>query len=255
MRPILLRVLPIFRPALFALLVLGLCCHSHLFAASAAAPWEQTVSGTVLNEEGQPIPGVNVLEKETTTGTITNVEGQYTLTVVGEESVLVFSFIGYKSQEISVGGQAVVNITMDTESQSLSEVVVTALGFEEDADQLGATSAQVQGEAITRSGEAQLINGISGRAAGVNVTRSSGDPGAGSFIQIRGASTITGSSQPLIIVDGIPISNNSQDDSPNVAGNTSGGVVQQSRLNDINPNDIASMQILKGASAAALWGS
>ncbi len=255
MRPILLRVLPIFRPALFALLVLGLCCHSHLFAASAAAPWEQTVSGTVLDEEGQPIPGVNVLEKETTTGTITNVEGQYTLTVVGEESVLVFSFIGYKSQEISVGGQAVVNITMDTESQSLSEVVVTALGFEEDADQLGATSAQVQGEAITRSGEAQLINGISGRAAGVNVTRSSGDPGAGSFIQIRGASTITGSSQPLIIVDGIPISNNSQDDSPNVAGNTSGGVVQQSRLNDINPNDIASMQILKGASAAALWGS
>ncbi|KKM70722.1 hypothetical protein LCGC14_1437890 [marine sediment metagenome] len=120
---------------------------------------------------------------------------------------------------------------------------------------MGATSSKVEGESIARTGEAQLINGMSGRAAGVNITRSAGDPGAGSFIQIRGANTITGNSQPLVIVDGIPISNNSQDDSPNDDGNTSGGVVQQSRLNDLNPNDIASVQILKGASAAALWGS
>ena len=247
--------LPLSRKGAFSLIFSYLCCSAQLFGVSSDDLWERIISGTVLDEEGQPIPGVNVLEKETTTGTITDIEGHYNLTVSSENSVLVFSFIGYRSQEITIGDQAVVDITMDSEAQSLSEVVVTALGFEEDADQMGATSAQVDGEAITRSGEAQVINGISGRAAGVNVTRSSGDPGAGSFIQIRGANTITGSSQPLVIVDGIPISNNSQDDSPNVAGNSSGGVVQQSRLNDINPNDIASMQVLKGASAAALWGS
>ena len=203
-------------------------CCSILLGADSNAFWERTVTGTVLDEEGQPIPGVNVLEKETTTGTITDIEGNYALTVSGESSVLVFSFIGYQSQEITVGDKAVIDISLSSESQSLSEVVVTALGFEEDADQMGATSAQVDGEDIARSGEAQVINGISGRAAGVNITRSSGDPGAGSFIQIRGANTITGSSQPLVIVDGIPISNNSQDDSPNDPGNTSGGVVQQS---------------------------
>ncbi|MEQ9438324.1 MAG: SusC/RagA family TonB-linked outer membrane protein [Cyclobacteriaceae bacterium] len=244
-------------PGIF-MVSLFLIIHPLLTPLSFAANYAyvaKPVSGTVLDDEGQPIPGVNVLEKETNTGTITDIEGKYNLTVTDDNSVLVFSFIGYQSQEITVGNKSVVDITLASDVQSLSEVVVTALGFEEDADHMGATSAKVGGESIVRSGEAQLINGISGRAAGVNITRSAGDPGAGSFIQIRGANTITGSSQPLIIVDGIPISNNSQDDSPNAEGNTSAGVVQQSRLNDLNPNDIASMQILKGASAAALWGS
>jgi TonB-linked SusC/RagA family outer membrane protein len=127
-------------------------------------------------------------------------------------------------------------------------VVVSALGLELNRDEVGAASSQVRGTAVSRSGESTLINGLSGKASGLNIVRSSGDPGAGSYIQIRGQSTITGNLQPLIVVDGIPVFNST-------LGSGVDGVVQQSRLNDINPNDIESIEVLKGASAAALWGT
>ncbi|SDK01768.1 TonB-linked outer membrane protein, SusC/RagA family [Catalinimonas alkaloidigena] len=220
-----------------------------LLTVGALMAQERTVTGTVtLADDGSALPGVNVLVKGTPIGTITDLDGHYTLTVPGPDDRLIFSFIGFLSQELPVGNQSTLDVAMQTDTRQLNEVVVNALGFEEDADHLGSTSSKINGEALAKSGEAGLINSMAGRAAGVQVTRSAGDPGAGSYIQIRGQSTITGNSQPLIILDGIPISNTSE-------GSTSGGVVQQSRLNDINPNDIASMQILKGASAAALWGS
>ena len=145
--------------------------------------------------------------------------------------------------------------------------MVTALGLETSRDRLGTAQSTVQGQALVRSGETSPITALSGKAPGVLITRSSGDPGASANIQIRGASTITGNLQPLIVVDGIPISNSSiGDNTPGTtsnivsggggaAANQIGGVVQQSRLNDINPDDIASMEVLRGAAAAALWGT
>ncbi|WP_342085620.1 SusC/RagA family TonB-linked outer membrane protein [Dyadobacter sp. OTU695] len=207
------------------------------------------ISGKVTEKTtGNGIPGVNILLKGANIGTVTDEQGGYRIEVPSTDGVLVFSYIGYVTQEIAIANQSVVNVILAENVQALSEVVVTASGFKEAADRLGSTSSKVAGEALSRSGETSVINGLAGKAAGVQVSRAAGDPGAAAFIQIRGQNTLTGNTQPLIVVDGIPISNTTE-------GGTSGGVVPQSRLNDINPNDIASMQILKGASAAALWGS
>ncbi|WP_229253761.1 SusC/RagA family TonB-linked outer membrane protein [Dyadobacter sp. NIV53] len=197
---------------------------------------------------GAGIPGVNILLKGTNIGTSSQADGSYSLEIPSAEGTLVFSYIGFNTQEIEIANRSSIDIVLAENAQDLSEVVVTALGFKEVADRLGSTSSKVDGAAITKSGETSIINGLAGKAAGVQISRAAGDPGAAAFIQIRGQNTLTGNTQPLIVVDGIPISNTTE-------GGTSGGVVPQSRLNDINPNDIASMQILKGASAAALWGS
>ncbi|MFT4030815.1 MAG: SusC/RagA family TonB-linked outer membrane protein [Siphonobacter sp.] len=209
---------------------------------------ELLIKGKVTDEMGLGLPGVNVVVKGTVTGTTTDVEGLFSLRVPSGESVLVFSFLGYTSQEIVVGDKTVINVSLHQEDKQLNEVVVTALGFREEKDRMGSTLSTIKTEDLKRSGETGVINSMAGKAAGVLISRSTGDPGAGSYIQIRGQSTITGSNQPLVIIDGVPMSNNT-------IGDARGGVAQQSRLNDINPEDIASMQVLKGASAAGLWGS
>ena len=207
------------------------------------------IKGKVSSEEdGSGVPGVNVIIKGSLVGTSTDAEGNYILEVPGQESILVFSYLGFVSKEVPVGSLSTINVSLATDSKQLSEVVVTALGFRENKDRMGSTSSTIKADDIRRSGETGVINGLAGKAAGVQISRSSGDPGAGSNIQIRGQNTITGSNQPLVIIDGIPMSNST-------TGDARGGVAQQSRLNDINPEDIASMQVLKGASAAGLWGS
>ncbi|MDX5437146.1 MAG: carboxypeptidase-like regulatory domain-containing protein, partial [Pontibacter sp.] len=209
----------------------------------------RTITGKVTDAtSNQPLPGVTVLAKGTTVGTATGADGQYTINVPEGSNALVFRFIGYKSLEQAIGTRSVINAGLQLDNQQLEEVVVTALGFKEDKDKIGSATSQVSGAKVAQSGETSAVTGLSGKASGVQITRSSGDPGAGAYIQIRGQSTITSSVQPLIIIDGVPVSNST-------LGSGVGGVVQQSRLNDINPNDIASVQILKGASAAALWGS
>lgn len=213
---------------------------------------QTTVSGAVTTEEGDPLIGVSILEKGTTKGAITDLDGNYSIEVAGPEAVLIFSYTGYGSMEETVAGRTVINITLREDVEVLEEVVVSALGFKGKKDRSGSTASSVGGSAIRSSGEAGLLNGLAGKASGVRIARSNGDPGAGTTIQIRGANTIGGSAQPLVIVDGIPLSND------NLYGNgssRSGGVSQQSRLNDLNPEDVESVQVLKGASAAALWGS
>ncbi|WP_338875213.1 SusC/RagA family TonB-linked outer membrane protein [Spirosoma sp. SC4-14] len=210
------------------------------------------IKGIVTSgDDNSPTPGVNVVVKGTVIGVSTNAEGAYTISVPENQAkngVLIFSFIGMKTAEVPIGSKTSISVSLEHDATSLDEVIVSALGFKENADKLGSTAAKIEAKDIVRSGETGVINGMSGKAAGVQITRSAGDPGAGSYIQIRGQNTITGSNQPLVIVDGIPISNST-------LGDGAAGVTQQSRLNDINPDDIASMQILKGASAAALWGS
>ncbi|UZR97799.1 SusC/RagA family TonB-linked outer membrane protein [Chondrinema litorale] len=219
-----------------------------LFICAPIFAQDRTLTGTVTSGGGDPLPGVNVVVKGTTTGAITDIDGNFSIKVSSEGKFLVFSYIGFQAKEVEIGTRNSFDISLEEDAQQLSEVVITALGFEQSADNLGSTSSKIDGGPIVTSGETGMINGMQGKAAGVRITRNTGDPGAGSYIQIRGQSTITGDSQPLVIVDGIPISNST-------IGSNTGGVSQQSRLNDINPDDIESIQVLKGASAAALWGS
>lgn len=207
----------------------------------------QKVSGTVYEKDGESLPGVNILVKGTLNGTVTDLDGRFSLDVPEGARILVVSYVGYVSKEVDISsGTSDLNIYLEPSFEGLQEVVVTALGTKQLKDQSGATSSSIGSDAIQRSGETGLINGLAGKASGVRIGKTNGDPGAGSVIQIRGVNTIEGASQPLVILDGVPISN---------TNDGAGTVSQQSRLNDINQNDIESVQVLKGASAAALWGS
>ena len=215
--------------------------------------YEQTVTGTVRDVNNEGIPGVSVVLDGTTKGTVTDMKGAYQISVSGANDVLIFSSVGMETVRETVGSRTTIDVLLKDEAKALEMVVVSALGFAENRDKQGSASSKVDPKSVTRSGESGLLQGLAGKASGVRITRSTGDPGAGSNFQIRGANTITGASQPLIILDGIPISNSSTTGFG--ASATGVGVAQQSRLNDINPADIESMQVLKGAAAAALWGS
>ena len=214
---------------------------------------EQTITGFVRDVNNGGIPGVSVVLVGTTKGTITDMKGAYQIEVTGANDVLVFSSVGMETVREQVGTRTTIDVVLIDEEKALEMVIVSALGFTENRDKQGSATSKVDPASVVRSGESGLLQGLAGKASGVRITRSTGDPGAGSNFQIRGANTITGASQPLIIVDGIPISNSSTTGFG--ASATGVGVAQQSRLNDINPSDIESMQVLKGAAAAALWGS
>lgn len=214
---------------------------------------QRTVTGTV-NDASGPLPGASVLIKGSTTGTTTDFDGNFSIDVPEGDAVLVVSFLGYVTKEATVGAnQSTISITLEEDSQSLDEVVVTALGFTEQRDKMASTYSKIEAEKLVQPVENKIIDGIAGKAAGVSINATSGDPGAGSNIQIRGTSSLGGSSQPLIVVDGVPLNND------NISGSgdsdASAGVSQQSRLNDLNPDDIESFQVFKGASAGALYGS
>jgi TonB-linked SusC/RagA family outer membrane protein len=229
-----------------------LLCFVVSFITTLGVSAQQLMKGTVSDESGDGLPGVTVAVPGTTVGTTTDAMGKYSLQIPTATSSITFSFIGYKTVTEIVGNQSMINVMLITESELLEEVVVNALGFKGLRDRSGSTSAVVSSKAVKSSGEASILNSLAGKASGVKIARANGDPGAGTNIQIRGANTIGGSSQPLIIVDGVPISN---DNLYGSGSSSSGGTSQQSRLNDLNPEDIESLQILKGASAAALWGS
>lgn len=216
---------------------------------------QRTVTGAVKDKDG-PLPGASVIEKGTTNGVTTDFDGNFSIEVSNENAVLKITFIGYVDKEVSVSGKTALTIVLEEDSQTLDEVVVTALGFTENRDEQGSTSSVVATQTVLRSGEATIANSLSGKASGLKISRSNGDPGAGSTIRIRGANTILGASDPLIIVDGVPLNNTTSYAGGNsLSGGRSGGITQGSRFNDINPADVATIEVLKGASAAAIWGS
>ena len=212
-----------------------------------------SVNGVITDENGVPLPGANVIIEDTNTGVSTDFDGNFEITV-NQGEVLAISYIGYTTEYITVSGQSSINISLQLDNE-LEEVVVTALGFAAIRDQQGSTSSVIDSDAVIRSAEPTVVNALSGKASGVRITRSNGDPGAGSAIRIRGANTIDGSIQPLIIVDGVPLDNTTSYAGGNSITGSNGGVSQGSRLNDLNPNDIESVNVLKGASAASLYGS
>jgi len=221
---------------------------------------QSSVTGTVTDDSGNALAGANVVVEGTSIGAAAGSDGTYMInvpagTVGGQTVTLTASYIGHQSQSAQVtvpeSGNTTQNFSLAIDAIGLKAVSVTALGFEANRDKQGSTSVSVTPADMTRSGEATLANSLAAKASSVIVNSVSGDAGAGTSIKIRGYNTISGSSQPLIIVDGMPI-NNSQ----NYSGSDRfGGSSQQSRMNDLNANDIKSVEVLKGASAAALWGS
>ncbi|MEQ8582076.1 MAG: SusC/RagA family TonB-linked outer membrane protein [Marinoscillum sp.] len=220
-----------------------------VFAFSALA--QRTVSGTVTSaEDGSGIPGVNVVLKGTTTGTTSDLDGNYRLSVPEEGGTLVFSFVGLEPKEVEIGARSVIDVGMSSDVQQLTEVVVTALGIERQEKSLTYAVQDVKGDGLTQARETNIVNSLSGQVAGVQVTSSSGTPGASSRVVLRGASTISGSNQPLFVVDGVPIDNSNF----GTAGN-GGGYDLPNGAASLNPDDVESISVLKGPVAAALYGN
>jgi TonB-dependent SusC/RagA subfamily outer membrane receptor len=227
------------------LLIITMC-----FGLFGAAFAQQTVTGTIIDESGMGIPGVSVVEKGTNNGTITNIDGVYSIRMSSDASI-VFSFIGMEVIQEGVNGRSTIDVQMKTNMIGLEEVVVTALGISKDKKSLGYSVTEVSGDQIAVVKDHNPANSLVGKVAGVTVTQGTGGPGGGSRVVIRGNNSITGNNQPLVVVDGVPI---------DATGSNSGGSVYNSTvtgggITDINPDDIESITVLKGPNAAALYGS
>lgn len=210
------------------------------------------ISGKVTSsEDGSILPGVSVVVKGTTTGTTTTIDGEYSLNVPSG-ATLVFSFVGMATQEVAVGGQTTINVEMKADNLQVEEVVVTALGISREKKSLGYAVQEVGGDDLNRVKNENLINSISGKVAGVQVKNNS-NMGGSSNIIIRGSSSLTRSNQALFIIDGIPIDNTVTNNVGQVSGRS--GYDYGNPVSDINPNDIESVNVLKGAAATALYGS
>ena len=208
-----------------------------------------TVSGKVISsDDGYGLPGVTIQVKGTVTGTVTDLDGNYSLKADSQD-VLVFSFVGYKTKEIAVKGKTKINVTLDLDAQMLDDVVVTALGIKRQKRELGYATEEIGGELIAKSGSGSIISALSGRSAGVQIINPNGVDGGSSRITIRGNNSIFGDNQPLIVVDGVPMTNEGG------VTDWSGGRDWGTALNNINQEDIESLDILKGPTAAALYGS
>jgi TonB-linked SusC/RagA family outer membrane protein len=222
-----------------------------LLAASISALAQRTVSGTISDATGNRMPGVNIIVKGTSVGTTSDAEGKYNISVPDGSNTLVFSFIGYATQEVDVSTRTSVDITMAEDINELSEVVVTALGIERNTKALQFSATQVSGENLTQAREISTANALAGRVAGVNVSKIASGPAGSSRVVIRGAKTLGSTlNQPLYVVDGVPIDNTNFGQ----AG-VWGGADQGDGMTSLNPDDVASITVLKGASAAALYGS
>ena len=215
----------------------------------------RAVSGRVTDQKGgEGLPGVTVLVKGTTNGTSTNADGSFQLAVPTAGAILVFSSVGMNPQERPVGSETTFNVVLTANSRELSEVVVTALGIEKDKRTLGYATQEIQGAAVAAKSEPNVLNALQGKVSGVNITGASGLAGTSTNINIRGITSLTGNNQPLFVVDGIPVSNDTDRTNGGAAG-TLYGAQTANRAADIDPENIANISILKGPAAAALYGS
>ena len=223
-----------------------------MLTASVSYVWAQRqVSGKVSDaDEGSSLPGVNVLVKGTTIGTVTDIDGNYTITVSGDNPVLTFSSIGYATQDVAVGNRSTIDLSLNPDVQQLSEVVVTALGVERDEKSLSYSVEEVAGESFQEAREINLANSLAGKVAGVNVSNIASGPAGSSRVIIRGNVSLAGNNQPLYVIDGVPM-----DNSGFGQAGLWGGSDEGDGTSSINPDDIENISVLKGANAAALYGS
>ena len=215
---------------------------------------QNAVTGKVTGtEDGLPLPGVSVLEQDTNNGTVTDIDGNYKITVA-PNATLLFNFLGMKTQSFPVAGKTTIDVQLSGDDNALSEVVVTALGIKREKRALGYAVQEVKGEDIANTQRDNFLVSLQGRVAGLNITTTSGAPGASASIILRGANSIGGNNSPLFVIDGLPVSNSTfgqgrlYSDQPNRTND------YLNRVADINPNDIESISVLKGGEAAALYG-
>ncbi|WP_075591388.1 SusC/RagA family TonB-linked outer membrane protein [Labilibacter marinus] len=207
----------------------------------------KAISGKVVDDLGEAIPGVSIVVKGTTTGTISRPDGTYQLNVPEDATAIVFTFVGMQMQEIAYTGQSTINATMVSDTEDIDEVVVTAMGIKRSEKSLGYSATKVSSDELIKARETNVTRALAGKVAGVQVQTTSSDPGAASSVIIRGFGSINGSNQPLYVVDGVPLQNNTIE--------TSGHAISAGGIGNIASNDIESMTVLKGAAATALYGS
>lgn len=226
-----------------------------LLTALVSESWAQadrTISGKVTSaEDASTLPGVNVVLKGTTNGTITDVDGNYTLSVPSEGGTLTFSFIGLATEEVEIGSRSVIDLAMSSDVTQLSEIVVTALGIEREARSIGYAIDGVDAAELTKARSSNIVNSLQGKVTGVSITQSSGNLGASSRVLVRGVTSLSGRNSPLWVVDGVPINDQQTVTGSRITG--SRDFAQGSAI--INPDDVASISVLKGAAATALYGS
>ncbi|WP_026956795.1 SusC/RagA family TonB-linked outer membrane protein [Algoriphagus vanfongensis] len=225
------------------LFLIGLMAYIPLYA-------QQNVSGKVTaQEDGSGLPGVSIIIKGTSTGTVSDIDGNYSISVPGPNAVLVYSFIGYSTKEVSVGSSTQLNVVLSVEESELDEFIVTAFGISQEKKALGYAAQSIDANEITKTRQPNVVNALQGQVAGVQVTNSGGAPGQSARIIIRGINSLDPSAdnQPLFVVDGVPVDNSTVEASGTPRG-------MSNRIADINPNDIESMSVLKGAAATALYG-
>jgi TonB-linked SusC/RagA family outer membrane protein len=217
------------------------------FSVRQNFPQTNTVSGKVTDPDGQPLPGVTIIVVGTTNGTVTDIDGNYTIPNITGNETLQFSFVGMKSQEIPITNRAQINVILEEEAIGIDEVIAIGYGTVKKSDLTGAVSS-IRADELQETPMTSIDQGLVGRASGVMVTQTSGMPGAIASIRVRGTSSLQGGNEPLYVIDGFPIYNGSG------FGNT-GGKAQMSGLSTINPSDIKSIEILKDASATAIYGA
>ena len=211
---------------------------------------ERTITGQVIDTKGEMLIGVSILQKGTSNGTITDMDGNYTLKVSGEQPILVFSYIGYKTLDVPVGGQSNINVTMSDDTQVIDEVVVTALGIKREKKMLGYAVQEIKSDQLNKTGDPSVTSALQGKVAGLQMNTAGTGLGGSTKITIRGNSSLTDNNQPLWIIDGVPFSDNNSSDASYYGGVDRGGASV-----DINPDDIETISVLKGPNAAALYGS
>jgi TonB-linked SusC/RagA family outer membrane protein len=237
---------------LFAIMALPLSVNANvvnLHEANLTVASQKLIKGIVTEEDGTSLPGVSVVVKGTTLGTVTDIDGKFEITVPNESNVLIFSFIGMLTQEITIDSQSEFKVVLLADAKQMNEVVVTALGIKREKKALGYAVQDVKADELTQTGNSDLVSSLSGKVAGVQINQSGGGVGGTSRIEIRGASSLSGNNAPLWVVDGVPF-----DDGNSRDGSIWGGTSRAGGAFDLNPDDIESISILKGPNAAALYG-
>ncbi|MFD2286544.1 SusC/RagA family TonB-linked outer membrane protein [Pedobacter petrophilus] len=222
-------------------------------AVSFHSVYQDVIKGTVKDETGATVPGVTIIIKGSKVGTQTNTSGQYSIAAKAGD-VLVFSFIGYQNKEVTVGTQSTVDVTLGADSKNLETVVVTALGVKRSEKSLTYNTQQVSGDELSKVKSPNLMNSLNGKVAGLTISPSASGVGGSAKVILRGSRSVSGNNQPLYVIDGVPISNNGNANGQQnsvFGGGQDGG----DGISNLNPDDIASITVLEGASAAALYGS
>ncbi|QZE14491.1 SusC/RagA family TonB-linked outer membrane protein [Halosquirtibacter laminarini] len=222
-----------------------------MMASISAFAQQKNITGTIIGDDNLPIPGATIVVKGTSNGTISSIDGKYSIKA-NEGDLLQFSFVGMETQEVKVTNLNTINIELKSATIGMDEVVVTALGIKREKKSLGYSVQEVKGDELSRVKDANVVNSLSGKIAGVTISPSSTGTGGGSRIVIRGNNSISGNNEPLVVVDGVPITDNSSN-TDDRWGNRA--IDRGDGIADINPDDIATMSVLKGPAAAALYGS